>query len=159
MFNSNRVFVLALALSSICASGCYNMVPIRTTELPQLNDMHVTPVGSTVANGQVVSIVESSVRSVHRPDGRTVRITGAPDVDVTTSAGTVRFREPVISSLQPGQSLTVAGANRSAVTIPLDEIELVEARVYSPAKSTAWALVGILVGSAIAGTVTAALVL
>ncbi|NOY91386.1 MAG: hypothetical protein GXP55_09255 [Deltaproteobacteria bacterium] len=136
-------------------SGCYSWVPIRTTETPLLNNMHVTQVGSAVGtHGESISINEVSVRSLHRPDGRTVRIAGEPGLRVNTTAGAIDFDDPVISSLQPGQSLTVAGSNRSAVTIPLDQIELVEAHVYSPGKTTGLWL-AILLSASVATTVAA----
>jgi len=120
----------------LAATGCYNWVPVQTNELPLLNNMHVTPLGSsTGSNGQTVTITQVSVRSVHRPDGRTVRISGAPSIRVDTSSGPIVFSDPVISSLQPGQSITVAGANRSAVTIPLTDVEQISARQLSRGKT------------------------
>jgi len=130
---TTRALVMACVLG---ASGCYSWVPVQTNELPLLNNMHITPVGSTTdSGGQTVTVTEVSVRSVHRPDGSTVRISGAPSVRVDTSSGPIVFTDPVISSLQPGQSITVAGANRSAVTIPLTEVEQISARQLSRGKT------------------------
>lgn len=153
---SRCAVLLALCASiSISAGGCYSWVPIQTHELPLLNNMHVASVGSTTsADGQVTTVNEVGVRSMHRLDGRTVRINGAPSVRVHTIAGTLDFRDPVVSSLQPGQSLTVVGANHSAVTIPLDQIELVEARNFSRGKTTALWVSLVVVGAIASGTLS-----
>lgn len=138
MSSTRMTHGMALLLAVLSLGGCYNYTAIRPTELPLLNNMHVIPVGSTTgARGQTVSVTQVSVRTVHRQDGRTVRIAGTPSVRIQTTMGEIDFDDPVMSSLQPGQSLTVAGANRSAVTIPLGQVQLVEARELSVGKSVA----------------------
>jgi len=93
-----------------------------------LNDMHNEVAGHTVGpNGQVTPILRNNSRTLHRPDGRTVSIAGEPSVRIHTAGGTLEFERPVDSSLQPGQSLTIAGSNRAQVTIPLHEIESAQA--------------------------------
>jgi len=155
MTSKHHLMIFVVVLYTVFASGCHSYTAIRPTELPLLNNMHVTPLGSSTGpNGQTVTVTAVSVRSLHRPDGRTVRISGAPSVRIRTRAGAIDFHDPVISSLQPGQSLTVAGANRSAVTIPLDQVQQVEARQYSAGKTTALMVaIGIVVGG-LTGVIT-----
>jgi len=75
--------IFVVVLYTVFASGCHSYTAIRPTELPLLNNMHVTPLGSSTGpNGQTVTVTAVSVRSLHRPDGRTVRISGAPSVQV-----------------------------------------------------------------------------
>ncbi len=152
MWKIDMARTASLLILCVLGGGCYTWVPVRTTEVPLLNDMHISSLGtSTSSNGQTIAISEVSVRSVHRPDGRTVRIAGQPDIRVVTRAGTLHFDDPVISSLQPGQTLTIAGANRSAISIPLGQIEEVAVQRYSPGQ-TALATIGASLLGAALGT-------
>lgn len=101
----SRYFRAGLYVSVVFAMGCHNMVQIRPSELPRLNDSYQRQIGVDTGNPFSTSgpriptpIVESSTRHVEAPDGRMVEIEGRYNARITLDGGeSWRFNHPVRS--------------------------------------------------------------
>jgi hypothetical protein len=128
-----RPLVIAAALA---LASCYSYTSVNPGQLPQLNGSFVTPVG-----GNVVAV---RVATIEKSDGSLTQVKGTFDLKITLKNGAeMSFDHPVKAEIE-GDTLVLAGGNRRATPIPLDEIELAE--VVQP-NGAVWAIGGGLGGA------------
>jgi hypothetical protein len=103
-----------LVLCALLCSGCFQdrLIPVKPSELPKLNDMDFAVMAATGPGGTAKG-ASSDVINVEGPDGRISAVTRPFSVELSTRAdGTLRFDEPVRSTLE-GDQMFVQGGNRA----------------------------------------------
>lgn len=120
---------VVLVTTAFQAVGCYKYVDIKPTELVKLNGSYSRAVGSTQTPAGSVTIVESTVAHVERPDGRLVELKGDFDAVVRTRSDHFKFVHPVNARLD-GKFLVVASGNHAATPLVLSEVERVGISQY-----------------------------
>ena len=135
------------------ASGCYNWVDIKPTEITKLNGSYAVATGAVSTPTGTVTTVERTVAHVERPDGTLVEIKGEYDARVATGEGEpLEFAHPVNSAIKD-DILFLRGGNRGATKIPLDEVTSVQVSQYDAGGSAVIIVLVSVVGGLALGAV------